>query len=122
VVGEPGVGKSRLVREMADRAAAEGAIVLWGRSDEEPLGPYQAFAGVIGQYLRTLSPTVVASMPQWRLAELSRLVPALREYVPTRIARELSDPQTDRNCRDGRCGTSKSVTRDDVTQRSNAKR
>jgi DNA-binding SARP family transcriptional activator len=96
VVGESGVGKSRLVREMADRAAAEEAIVLWGRSDEEPLGPYQAFAGVIGQYLRNLAPAVVASMPQWRLAELSRLVPALREYVPTRTARELSDPQTDR--------------------------
>jgi KaiC/GvpD/RAD55 family RecA-like ATPase len=33
--GEPGSGKSRLVREFAGEAAAEGAIVLYGACDAE---------------------------------------------------------------------------------------
>jgi eukaryotic-like serine/threonine-protein kinase len=29
--GEPGIGKTRLVEELAAAAAARGALVLWGR-------------------------------------------------------------------------------------------
>ena len=31
VAGEPGIGKTRLSEELAARAAARGAVVLWGR-------------------------------------------------------------------------------------------
>lgn len=34
VTGEPGIGKTRLVEELAGRAAALGAAVAWGRCDE----------------------------------------------------------------------------------------
>ena len=43
VAGEPGIGKTRLRAELARRAHEQGAIVLYGRNDEEALLPYQPF-------------------------------------------------------------------------------
>jgi len=50
VLGEPGVGKSRLCREVGTRVAAEGALVLRGRClpYEEKTG-YHAFAQIVRQ-------------------------------------------------------------------------
>jgi len=39
VEGEPGIGKTRLVDELATLAAAEGSVVAWGRSDESGAAP-----------------------------------------------------------------------------------
>ena len=39
--GEPGSGKSRLVREFAHEAAAEGVLVLYGACDAVVRTPYQ---------------------------------------------------------------------------------
>lgn len=47
VVGEPGIGKSRLLAEFAVRARRRGATVLRGRAgptDRHPGPPFQAFA------------------------------------------------------------------------------
>ena len=41
--GEPGIGKTRLAAELARRARSAGALVLYGRCDEEPTGLYQPF-------------------------------------------------------------------------------
>ena len=48
VTGPPGIGKSRLISEVARHLHAEGATVLFGRSFEENLRPYQAMAEAIG--------------------------------------------------------------------------
>src|SRR5262245_1625791 len=34
LAGEPGIGKTRLADELSERAAAQGALVLWGRCYE----------------------------------------------------------------------------------------
>lgn len=47
VAGEPGVGKTRLVAELAREAHASGATVLWGRCDEEVTLPYQPFGEAV---------------------------------------------------------------------------
>lgn len=39
VTGEPGIGKTRLLEALADRAAAGGARVAWGRTHEVGLTP-----------------------------------------------------------------------------------
>ena len=44
VGGEAGSGKSRLVREAAHRAAAGGALVLYGACDSAVRTPYRPFA------------------------------------------------------------------------------
>jgi len=45
IVGEAGIGKTRLVRELADRCAADGMLVAWGATPEEhtgaPLAPWR---------------------------------------------------------------------------------
>ncbi len=44
IAGEPGIGKTRLAAELASAAAEAGAIVLFGRSDEDLSAPFQPFA------------------------------------------------------------------------------
>jgi hypothetical protein len=41
VSGEPGIGKTRLVSEFAAELSSHGAVVLYGRAEEEALVPYQ---------------------------------------------------------------------------------
>ena len=43
LVGEPGIGKTRLATEFCCGAYADGALVLLGRCYEESLVPYQSF-------------------------------------------------------------------------------
>jgi DNA-binding SARP family transcriptional activator len=75
ITGEPGVGKSRLVAELAADALARGGHVLLGRCHSStqilPFGPWvDAFrlGGVIG------AATLGTMEPAWR-AELARLFP-----------------------------------------------
>ena len=43
LAGEPGAGKSRLVREFAGEAAGDGALVLYGACDAVVRTPYGPF-------------------------------------------------------------------------------
>src|ERR1700742_4177986 len=52
ISGEPGVGKSRLVREFATAAAADRALVLSGSCDAAVRAPYGPFVEAIDQLLR----------------------------------------------------------------------
>jgi AAA ATPase-like protein/adenylate/guanylate cyclase family protein len=51
VGGEPGIGKTRLAAQFARVAHEDGAVVLFGRCDEEALIPYQPFAEAVRTYL-----------------------------------------------------------------------
>lgn len=81
VEGDPGIGKTRLVGELARAVEIEGGLVLWGRCDEEPVAPFQPFAEALGRYFHSESADRIARMPEWQLSELSRLVLRLREYA-----------------------------------------
>src|SRR3954463_6728324 len=52
VAGEPGVGKSRLVREFAIAAAGDGALVLYGSCDAAVSTPYGPFVEALDHLLR----------------------------------------------------------------------
>jgi DNA-binding CsgD family transcriptional regulator len=57
VTGEPGIGKTRLLEEMAARAARSGAVVLWGgASAAEGMPPYLPFLEALGQYIQVTAP------------------------------------------------------------------
>ena len=43
LAGEAGIGKTRLVAELASRVHAAGGLVLYGRCDEDMVVPYQPF-------------------------------------------------------------------------------
>src|SRR4051812_35900371 len=52
--GEPGSGKSRIVREFAAEAAANGAVVLYGACDAAVPVPYGPFAEALDHLARTM--------------------------------------------------------------------
>ncbi len=81
--GEAGVGKTRLVEELADHLRWQGVRVLWGRCYEfERLLPYQPVGEALQAVLSSMTPGELASLPAWILAELARLVPELSETLP----------------------------------------
>ena len=82
VDGDPGIGKTRLVVELAGTVEAGEGIWLWGRCDEDHVAPFQPFAEALGRYFQLPSADWISHMPDWQLAELSRLVPRLDEYAP----------------------------------------
>ena len=82
VCGEPGIGKTRLAAQFAQRAFADGAIVLYGRCDEEGLLSQQPFAEALGQYVRACPARELADRLQLVSGELRRIVPDLAERVP----------------------------------------
>src|SRR5215217_6228780 len=50
LVGEPGIGKTRLAARVAAQAHADGGVVLYGRADEENVSPYQPFVEALRHY------------------------------------------------------------------------
>ena len=81
--------------ELARAVEQQGALVLWGRCDEDPVAPFQPFAEALGRYFQSLSADRISRMPDWQLSELSRLVLRLREYAPL-LEEEGGDPDSER--------------------------
>src|SRR4029434_655145 len=53
LVGEPGIGKTRMARELAHDAESRGARVLWGRCAETPgAPPYWPWVQVVRSYVQ----------------------------------------------------------------------
>jgi DNA-binding SARP family transcriptional activator/tetratricopeptide (TPR) repeat protein len=94
VGGEPGVGKSRLAGEVAARAHAAGALVLYGRCDEDLAAPLQPFIEAV----RTLVPALGAARLRTvrGVDELRRFVPALDEVLGDSAPEMRADPDTER--------------------------
>jgi len=74
LMGEPGVGKTRLASRFAAEVHDGGATVLYGRCDEEPLLAYQPFVEALRHYLRHGDWAADASSAG-DLRQLSRLLP-----------------------------------------------
>jgi DNA-binding SARP family transcriptional activator len=77
VVGEAGIGKSRLAAELAVEAAAGGAIVLHGGADEELLLPHQHVVEALAHYLGVASADELAARVDRRAADLAPVAPVL---------------------------------------------
>jgi class 3 adenylate cyclase len=94
--GEAGIGKTTLVSSFARDAHADGAIVLYGRCDEDLSVPYQPWAEALDHLTRHLPESIVRAHVDARGADLSALVPALaaRRDLPPRRS---TDPETERH-------------------------
>jgi hypothetical protein len=78
LAGEPGIGKSRLTARLAARAHAEGAVVLYGRADEESVSPYQPFVEALRPYAaRHRGVADEIRLPTAAAEELASLIPEL---------------------------------------------
>ena len=82
VTGEPGIGKTRLVSEIACQAHAGGTVVLAGRCDEGLGLPYQPFAEAL-EHLVEHAPAELLERHVDRYGDsLGRLVPGLVPRAP----------------------------------------
>src|SRR5215471_2269327 len=78
VSGEPGIGKSRLLQEMAIRAEEVGALVLrGGASEAEGMPPYLAFLEALGQYIRATAPDTLREQTGVMASVLATILPEL---------------------------------------------
>src|SRR3954464_8801929 len=81
VGGEAGSGKSRLVREFAHEAAANGALVLYGACDAVVQRPYRPFVEALDQLARTTAADTLRGELGPGGGELTRLLPDLAHRV-----------------------------------------
>lgn len=81
--GEPGVGKTTLVRQLIRDAEKRGALALFGRCYEfEGSAPYSPFIEMLEQALATMPPDLVREDLGEDAAEVARMVPELRRRFP----------------------------------------
>jgi tetratricopeptide (TPR) repeat protein len=100
LAGEPGVGKTRTSAEVAIAAHGDGALVLYGRCDEDLGAPYQPFVEALDWYTgagrndsdrRDIG--TLGRLP----GELTRLQPALATHVDELPPPLVADPASERH-------------------------
>jgi DNA-binding NarL/FixJ family response regulator len=80
--GEPGIGKTTLLAQLARSAEDRGALVLAGSASEfERELPFAPIADALDGHLRALDPARLARMERAELAELAAALPSLRPYA-----------------------------------------
>ena len=96
VAGEPGIGKTRLLRELAARAGARGHLVLSGAASEfEHDLPFSVFVDALDEYVAGLEPDRLAVLDGAVQAELAHVFPSLSALAarPAGIAPARALPQ-----------------------------
>jgi DNA-binding SARP family transcriptional activator len=88
LVGEAGVGKTRLAARFADEVHADGGAVLYGRADEEALLPHQPFVEALSHLLAHGGADLVGDAER---ALLGRLLPDLAPPVDAPAAPTIDD-------------------------------
>jgi tetratricopeptide (TPR) repeat protein len=83
LVGEPGIGKSRLADEVVRQARRRGVQVLVGRCWEAGGAPaYWPWVQSLRRYVRETEPDALRAQVGAGAAELAQIVPELRELLP----------------------------------------
>ncbi|MGI8727804.1 MAG: ATP-binding protein [Solirubrobacterales bacterium] len=95
--GEPGSGKSRLVREFAAEVAADGGLVLYGACDAVVHTPYGPFVEALDQLGRVSEPAELREALGIGGGELKRLLPDLQARVGELPDPVPADPDTERH-------------------------
>jgi DNA-binding CsgD family transcriptional regulator len=98
ISGEPGVGKSRLLAEIASRARARGWRVLVGRAyDVEGMPPYLPFIDVLREHFRDLSDEEATAHVSAISPELAPLIRGARGDVgKSALSSSQTEPEVER--------------------------
>lgn len=94
IAGEPGVGKTRLAGEWSRHAYEQGAVVLYGRCDEDLGAPYQPFAEALRSLVSCVDSTRLRNVRG--VEALLPLIPGLADALPDLVAPPRADPDTER--------------------------
>lgn len=95
--GEPGSGKTRLVRELASEAASDGVLILYGACDAVVRTPYGPFVEALDQLARVIDPAELRDALGTTGGELTRLLPDLPARIGDLPAPVKADPDTERH-------------------------
>src|SRR5579862_2048634 len=95
--GEPGAGKSRLVREFAADAAQAGALVLYGACDAVVRTPYGPFSQALERLVAVLGEDELRDALGASGGELVRLLPELPQQLGELAPPVRADPDTERH-------------------------
>jgi hypothetical protein len=92
IVGEPGIGKSRLLLELARRAKARGYLMLAGRAAEfEQDLPFAVLRDACNDYLGSIDQRLLVSLRSETLAELAAVFPSLGGVGPPALRQGMGD-------------------------------
>ena len=99
LVGDPGIGKSRIAQELASYAELQGALVLPGSCyEEQGAPPYWPWVQAISSYVRDRDPDQLRSEMGAGAADIAELVPDLKQRLPDLSPRPpLEDPDQARS-------------------------
>ncbi len=96
ISGEPGIGKTRLSTHTAFEARSGGAVVLYGRCDEELAIPYGPWIEALYHYIEHAPEAVLRAHAERHGGELMRLVPQLAERLRDLPPLRETDADTER--------------------------
>src|SRR5439155_25585481 len=92
--GEAGIGKTRLVDELASRARDRGARVLWGRCWEAGGAPaYWPWVQALRSYVRDQDPETLLVQLGSGAPDIAQVLPELRDQFPEVRVSASSDPE-----------------------------
>jgi WD40 repeat protein/class 3 adenylate cyclase/energy-coupling factor transporter ATP-binding protein EcfA2 len=95
LAGDPGIGKTRLAAALAAAVHEQGGLVLYGRCDEEPTGPYQLLAEALDPYVATVPRAELRQQLGPAGGVLTRVLPRLAERVPHLAGPARLEPETE---------------------------
>jgi len=96
VSGEPGIGKTRLVAELAKLALSQGGTVVAGRCDDSADVPFRPFVEALRGWCSGLGSEEVQDVLGPAATDLQRIFPELESYVSGLAVPQLSDPDFER--------------------------
>ena len=97
LVGEPGIGKTRLAQELADIAERRGAQIFWGRCyEQQGAPPYWPWVQVIRSYIQQANPDEILSIIGPGSADIAEIVPQLKQVLPDLITPPTLEPDSAR--------------------------
>jgi hypothetical protein len=95
LAGEPGIGKSRLAGELAERARDRGLRPLWGRCWEAGGAPaYWPWVQIMRSYLRGEDGEAIRRQMGPGAIDIAQMLPELRELLPDLPAPPSVDPES----------------------------
>lgn len=95
--GEPGIGKSQLADEVANRGRAQGATVLWGKCWEGGgAPPYWPWTQCLRAYLRGEEPGTLREQLGEGAADIAQMLPEVETLVPDLPPLPSVDPESAR--------------------------